>query len=152
MKNEKWIWLDMDGTFVDLYGVNNWLDYLLAHDNTPYEKAKPLVNILDLLITLAELKLRGWNIGVISWCSKDRNTDYEKEVIKAKKEWLYDWGFDSVLDKVLITSYGVRKADTCRKFGYGILVDDEEPNRNEWDLGKTINANENIISALAKLL
>ena len=40
---EKKIWLDMDGTFVDLYGVENWLPMLRAEETTPYEIAKPLV-------------------------------------------------------------------------------------------------------------
>ena len=40
----KTINFDMDGTFVDLYGVKNWLDYLINEDITPYKTAKPLVN------------------------------------------------------------------------------------------------------------
>ena len=39
------ICLDMDGTFVDLYGVENWLSMLRAEETTPYEIAKPLVNL-----------------------------------------------------------------------------------------------------------
>ena len=35
------IFFDMDGTIADLYGVENWLDYLIASDVLPYEIAKP---------------------------------------------------------------------------------------------------------------
>ena len=35
-----------------------------------------------------------------------------------------------------------------RKFGEGILVDDEEQNRKAWDLGLTVDANKDIISLL----
>lgn len=150
--NEKWIWLDMDGTFADLYGVNGWLENLLAHDVRPYRDCKPLYNMVDLLEVLTELKLVGYNIGIISWLSKDNDFEYGKQVAYTKKNWLRDYCMDLVLDKILITPYGVRKADTCRKYGLGILVDDEEQNRNAWDLGTTINANENIIEKLWELV
>lgn len=150
--NEKWIWLDMDGTFTDLYGVDNWLDDLMALNTRPYAIAKPLYDMAEFLEVLVELKLIGYKIGIISWLSKNPDTDYGCRVAKTKKEWLTKWCMDLVLDKILITPYGVCKADTCRTFGSGILVDDEEPNRKAWNLGRTINANENIIKMLKNLL
>ena len=36
---------DMDGTIADLYGVENWLDYLIAEDTTPYTEAEPLLRL-----------------------------------------------------------------------------------------------------------
>ena len=39
------IWFDMDGTIADLYGVENWLEMLIVHDETPYAIAKPIVNL-----------------------------------------------------------------------------------------------------------
>lgn len=152
MRNEKWVWLDMDGTFVDFYGVDGWLDYLMVNDTTPYRVAKPLYNVVDLLNTLVALKENGYKIGVISWSSKARDIEFDKQVELAKKEWLISNCFDLVLDKIIVTQYGVCKADTCRRYGYGVLVDDEEPNRNAWDLGSTINANKNIIKELQKML
>jgi hypothetical protein len=151
VENE-WVWLDMDGTFVDFYGVQGWLEYLMNHDATPYKVAKPLYDVVELLEVLLELKVKGYNIGVISWSSKDRDVDFDEIVEKAKREWLYNRCFDLVLDKIIVTQYGVKKADTCRKFGKGILVDDEEQNRSTWDLGATINATENIITELRKLV
>ena len=29
------IWFDMDGTIADLYGVEGWLEMLIAKDETP---------------------------------------------------------------------------------------------------------------------
>ena len=75
-----------------------------------------------------------------------------KDLSSIQKEWLEKEMLNILLDKIIVTQYGVCKADTCRKFGYGILVDDEEPNRNAWDLGSTINANENIIELLKAML
>lgn len=151
-RENKWVWLDMDGTFVDFYGVQGWLEYLMNNDVTPYKIAKPLYDVIELLETLVELKAKGYKIGVISWSSKARDLEFDKLVEKAKREWLFNKCFDLVLDKIIVTQYGVCKADTCRKYGYGVLVDDEEPNRKAWDLGATINANENIIEKLAELL
>ena len=41
---------DMDGTIANLYGVENWLEMLMAEDETPYAIAKPLVNLSLLKI------------------------------------------------------------------------------------------------------
>ena len=152
MKMNEWIWLDMDGTIADLYGVEGWLDDLIAFRTRPYELAKDLYNTLDLLEVLLELKAKGYKIGIISWGSKAKNLDYDKEVKKVKIQWLRDRVLDMVLDEIIVTPYGVCKADVCRKYGKGILVDDEEQNRNAWYLGDTINANENILELLKKLL
>ena len=151
MKDKKWIWLDMDGTIADLYGVEGWLDDLIAHNVRPYATAKLLYNEVDILETLLNLRSKGYNIGIISWGSKERNADYDRAVELAKRQWLIEKCFDLVLDKIIVTPYGVRKADTCRQYGKGILVDDEEQNRKAWDLGITINANENIIEQLKAL-
>ena len=152
MKMNEWIWLDMDGTIADLYGVEGWLDDLIAFRTRPYELAKDLYNTIDLLEVLLELKAKGYKIGIISWGSKANNLDYDREVKKVKVQWLRDRVLDMVLDEIIVIPYGVCKADICSKYGNGILVDDEEQNRNAWYLGDTINANENILELLKKLL
>ena len=152
MRDSKWIWLDMDGTFVDFYGVQGWLEYLMKNDTTPYEIAEPIYNVLDLLEVLVELKTKGYNIGIVSWSSKARDIDFDRLVEEAKRKWLFNRCFDLVIDKFIVTQYGVCKADTCRKYGNGVLVDDEEQNRKAWDLGATIDANKNIIKELWKLV
>jgi hypothetical protein len=148
---EKWIWLDMDGTIADLYNVEGWLDDLIARDVRPYKEARCMYNIAEIFLTLLMLKEHGYHIGIISWGSKERNANYDKAVERVKKQWLREKYLDGVVDKVIVTAYGVRKADTCRQYGYGILVDDEEQNRNAWDLGETIDANKNIIEELRRL-
>lgn len=152
MTKEKWIWFDMDGTIADLYGVEGWLDDLTNFRTRPYAKAKLLYDNVDLLMVLSQLRANGFHIGVISWGSKANDREYDKAVEFVKKEWLYDRCISDFLDKIIITAYGVRKADTCRKYGSGILVDDEEQNRKAWDLGRTINANENILEQLKALV
>ena len=152
MMKDKWIWFDMDGTIADLYGVDGWLEDLIAHNTRPYAQAKDIYNVLDLLEIMIALKEKGYRLGVISWGSKENNKEYDKAVEIVKKAWLYDRLMDAFLDEIIVTPYGVRKADTCRKFGYGILVDDEKQNRDAWDLGITIDATQNIIKALWELV
>ena len=55
MKIKK-IWLDCDGTWIDLYGVPNWLKLLENEDTTPFDIAKPLVNLSWLARTINELQ------------------------------------------------------------------------------------------------
>ena len=152
MNTNKWIWLDMDGTFVNFYGVENWLDYLIKKDPTPYRIAEPIYNMAELIEVLLELKENGYNVGVISWLSKTPNVGFDKKVIKAKMDWLERNLIADILDEIIITSYGKVKSATCEKYGYGVLCDDEEQNRNAWKNGATIDANKNLIKELKKLL
>lgn len=147
-----WIWFDMDGTFADLYAVDGWLDDLIAHNTRPYEKAKMMYSIIEFIEILLALKAKGYKLGVISWSSKDNNPDFDRAVTKAKYKWLQKLNLDLYFDQIIVTPYGVRKADTCRQFGKGILVDDEKPNRDAWDLGETVDATKNIIEGLTALV
>lgn len=149
---DKWIWFDMDGTIADLYGVDGWLNDLQNESTRPYAMAKAIYNTLDLLTVLAELKMLGYRIGVVSWGAKNSNADYDCKVAETKKDWIAKNDLDILIDKIIVTPYGVRKADTCRPFGVGVLVDDEKQNRDAWDLGATIDANTNILKALWELV
>ena len=60
MGDLKIICFDMDGTIADLYGVENWLDYLLASDTLPYEAAKPLLRLNVLARILNRLQREGY--------------------------------------------------------------------------------------------
>ena len=142
---------DMDGTIADLYGVINWLPMLRNEDATPYTVASPLYNMVELNAVLNTLKAQGWKIIVTSWLAKGSTKDYDKEVRKAKKEWLKKYNFPA--DEIHLVKYGTTKADCTRKYkGYQILVDDNESVRKGWTLGNTINANENILTELKKLV
>ena len=142
---------DMDGTIANLYGVENWLEMLRAEDPTPYIVAQPMYDMDALKVILEMLKLQGWTIAVTSWLSMGSTRDYDKLVRQAKREWLerYDFPFD----EIHLVAYGTTKANCTRKNGgYQILVDDNEKVRNGWNLGGTINANENILEKLVELL
>lgn len=146
----KWIWFDMDGTIADLYAVNGWLDDLIAENTRPYRDAEMLYAADDLNDIINALKRKGYNVGVVSWSSKKATPEYTNRITLEKMAWLDRNNLH--FDKVIVTSYGVRKADTCRSFGSGVLVDDEEQNRSAWDIGTTIDATKNILDELKKLL
>jgi hypothetical protein len=134
------IFFDMDGTIADLYGVENWLDYLLASDALPYEIAKPLVKLSALARVLNRLQKQGYRIGVISWLSKNSNTAYDEKVTKAKQEWLRKHLASVTFDEVNIVAYGTPKQNFA-KTANDILFDDEEKNRNNWT-GKAFDVND----------
>ena len=124
----KSITLDMDGTFVDLYGVENWLADLRAERVRPYVEARPLVNLSSLARVLNILHRKGWTINIVSWTSRGGSLEYNKAVAAAKREWLARHMPSVKFDNIYIIDYGTPKST----YGNGILFDDEEHNRNEW--------------------
>lgn len=139
------IWFDMDGTFVDLYGVENWLDMLVAHNEKPYEIAKPLFRMNTFARELNKLKKMGYEIGVISWLAKNSNLEYDNRVKTAKENWLKNHLKSVRFDYVEIVPYGTPKSEGRN----GILFDDEKPNRDSWN-GTAYNV-ENIMEILKGL-
>jgi hypothetical protein len=141
----------MDGTIANLYEVENWLEDLRAFNPRPYVIAKPMYDMEMLATVLNTLKEHGWKVVVTSWLSKESNRLYDKQVTKAKLDWLARYNFP--FDEIHIVKYGTRKTNCTKKLGgYQVLVDDNEEVRNDWNLGSTINANKDIISDLMWLL
>ena len=68
---EKKIWLDMDGTIANLYAVEGWLPMLRASDPTPYRQAEPMWNMSSLARLLHKAQRLGYEVGIISWLSKE---------------------------------------------------------------------------------
>ena len=125
------IYLDLDGTVVNFYGVPNWLECLEAQDSTPYRVAKPLVNLSTLARYLNRLQARGYNIGIISWLSKSGTDKFNAEVAEVKREWLAKHLPSVQWDEIHIVPYGVPKSN-CATCSNAILFDDEQRNLNEW--------------------
>ena len=123
---------DLDGTIADLYGVDGWLEMLVAHDETPYVVAKPLLRLNLLARRLNALQRDGYNIAIISWLSKDGNTDYNERVTNAKLEWLANHLPSVHWDNINIVEYGTPKENFCET-PFDILFDDEERNRENWN-------------------
>lgn len=142
---------DMDGTIADLYGVDNWLDYLVAKDETPYAIAEPLYDMDTLTFALDVLKALGWKIAVTSWLAKNSNDEYDERVKRAKIEWLNKYGFP--YDILNIVPYGTDKSTVTKSYGgFQVLFDDEEKNLKDWKNGLTVDAKNDIIKLLLEVI
>ena len=136
----KTIFFDMDGTLCDLYGVENWLDYLRAGNAFPYENAKPLVSLSLLARYLHRCQLRGYNVEIISWLAKDSTTEYDELVTVAKLCWLKTHLPSVSFRRINIVPYGTCK-DSFRHSEMDILFDDEKQNREAWGgLARDVNS------------
>ena len=128
---ERAFYFDMDGTIADLYAVDGWLPKLRAEDATPYEQARPLVNMSRLAKALNKAVRNGDKIAVISWGSKGGSAEYLEKVKAAKLKWLARHLPSVKWTEINVVPYGTPKST----LGKGILFDDEERNRNEWGKG-----------------
>ena len=125
------VYLDCDGTWIDLYGVPNWLDYLMKEDVYPYANAKPLVNLSMMARTIHKLQSNGIKVGIISWLSKCGSAEYNEAVTEAKLAWFRQHLPSVTFDEIHIVKYGTPKSE-CASTSNAILFDDEERNRKEW--------------------
>lgn len=122
---------DMDGTIADLYGVENWLEMLIAEDTTPYATARPLLHLSALARKLNTLQRNGYNLAVISWLSKSGTAEYNEAVTEVKMAWLRKHLPSVNWDEIHIIPYGTPKQNFCNS-PLDVLFDDEERNRNNW--------------------
>ena len=142
---------DMDGTIADLYGVQDWLKDLRAENPRPYAIAEPMYNMETLGIILRYFRLLGWKIAITTWLAKGASEAYNEEVAKVKREWLDKYNFPYDIFEAQV--YGEDKNKATENIGgFQVLVDDNDDIRKNWRLGKTINANKNIIIDLVNLL
>lgn len=139
---------DMDGTIADLYGVENWLEMLIAEDPTPYANAKPLLCLSALARKLNAMQKKGYDLGVISWLSKEATVEYDKAVAEAKLKWLAEHLPSVHWDYINIVPYGTPKQNFCEN-PLDVLFDDEERNRNAWT-GRAYGV-ENILEILKEI-
>lgn len=122
---------DLDGTIANLYGVENWLEYLINEDTTPYKIAEPLVNLSLLARYLNKLQRNGYEIAVISWCSKNGSKEYNSAVEEVKRNWLAKHLPSVYWNEINIIPYGTPKENYCHSAD-DILFDDESKNRTNW--------------------
>ena len=124
------IWLDMDGTIADLYGVPDWLPKLRASNPEPYAKAKPLVNMNTLARLLNNRQKNGFQICIISALSKDSTPEYDEAVKQAKINWLRKHLASVHFDEIRFVPYTYTKNNA--NTGNDILFDDEARHLLAW--------------------
>lgn len=130
---EKTIFFDLDGTIADLYEVSDWLAKLRAEDDSPYREANPLFPPYDIYLLLESMKSLGVRTGVISWGSKHASKEYNRSIRRAKIDWLKEMGLLDSFDEVHVVKYGTPKHQVIKKERRGILIDDNEDIRAEWE-------------------
>lgn len=130
------IYMDMDGTLLNLYGVEGWLEMLREEDATPYRVAPALVNPEQLCKAMRAMSALGVTFGIISWAAKDATHTYKKAIRREKIASLKKLGIYDLLDEVHVVAYGTPKRKVARvKDSY--LVDDEP---QAWAPDRLINA------------
>ena len=139
---------DMDGTLANLYGVENWLEMLIAEDTTPYAEAIPLLRLSALAKRLNNLQKQGYQLAVISWLSKSGSEAYNEAVTAVKLNWLAKHLPSVNWDRITIVPYGTPKQNFCGS-PLDILFDDEAKNRDNWT-GRAFDV-DNILGELASL-
>jgi len=127
---EKKIYFDVDGTFYNLYGYENWLECILSEKTDCYTKSDLLVNYTQFINVLNELKNKGYVLGIITWLSKNATKNYQNKVRSAKYRYINKY-FNGIFDEVHIIQYGKDKSEYCINENC-ILFDDEENNRLQW--------------------
>lgn len=151
----KEIVFDLDGSVVDLYSVDHWLEMLRAYDPTPYQIAEPLVDMAELGCLLRSLQNCGIKVAVITWLSKESNKQYDDEVRKAKRAWLKEYGFP--FDTLRCVAYGTpkHKIEAARLAAdeEALIFDDDARVRRDWNLGGAIDpTTTNILEVLKEIL
>lgn len=135
------IWFDMDGTIADLYGVENWLEMLIAHDETPYAIAKPIVNLSVLAKLMNKVQRKGFEICIVSALAKDSTAEYDERVRNAKIKWLANHLKSVHFDEIRFVPYWYTKNDV--NTGADVLFDDEERHLEKWT-GTAVHASKMI--------
>ena len=133
------IWFDMDGTIADLYGVDGWLDMLIARDATPYAVAKPLVNLSALARLMHKAQRNGFEVCIVSALAKNSTADYDEKVKDAKRVWLRKHLASVHFDEIRFVPYTFVKNDV--NTGNDILFDDEDRHLTAWT-GTAIHASQ----------
>ena len=150
--------LDMDGTITDLYGVDNWLSYLLIEDPTPYAVAKPYGDSKAINAALATLQGMGYVIEVVSWLSKGKPSKaFNAAVRKAKLDWLSNYYPCIDPSNVHVVAHGTNKWRVSNNKG-GVLFDDEQGNIDNWNkhsnsgIGIQVTNSDTVLSTLYQII
>ena len=126
MKNNKTIiYLDMDGTIADLYGIADWLPRLRNEDNSVFEECKPLITEEELQRYFPTAK---YDIRICSMTPKGATKEYCENVISQKNRWLNEY-FPSISKRYYLP-YGTNK--NYKNSRSHILVDDNELIRSNY--------------------
>lgn len=144
----KTIYFDMDGTLADFYGVDGWLDSLLAEDVRPYAEAKPLHNFSQLARLIHKVQAQGVRVGIISALSKNGSENYQADIMMTKLLWLKRHLPSVQFDEIHFCAYDAVKYDYATDKN-ALLFDDEVRHHEAW--GGTADFPAHIVQVLKSL-
>jgi len=146
------IYFDLDGTLYDLYHVPNWLARItvLSDVSTYADENATLVDMVHLHTILYALIDAGYSIGVVSWLAKNGNKEYNAAVRKTKREWISK--FLPMATEIHVVKYGTPKHRIINHRDDAIIVDDDASVRDAWKHGLTIDATNDILTQLERLV
>lgn len=122
------IYLNMDGTLNDFYNYPRWKDYLDREEVQPYSHSKLVCNADELITLIRTLKEYKYEVGIITWGSKNATPDFNDKIKAAKVKWLKDYClWDEVKNNFNYLYYGVDKTLPFGKYANApiALIDDE---------------------------
>lgn len=122
---KKTVYLDMDGTIANLYGIENWLPRLRAEDKTIFLECEPMISEKELL---DKFPTENFEMKILSMTPLNATENYCLDVINQKNEWLNKY-FPSITKRIY-KPYGHNK--NLKNSKNAILIDDSEPIRNSW--------------------
>lgn len=149
------IYFDLDGTLYDLYNVAEWLPRITTNeDATAYAEGDCLYDLDALHAAIDTLIAKGFHIGVITWLAADWDMpngftrEYLREVRRVKRAWVKKHLPQAT--EVHVVKYGTPKHHIAKT--NGVLVDDNAEVRAKWNLGLTIDATDDILQAIERLV
>ncbi len=122
---KKIVYLDMDGTIANLYGVKGWLEALRTEQEGLFINCEPLTTQEELLNFFPT---EHYEIRICSMTPKEASDEYCKKVIEEKNAWL-DKYFPIITTRIYM-KYGHNK--NLKNSKNHILVDDNEIIRNNY--------------------
>lgn len=126
IKSRKVVYLDMDGTIANLYGVSDWLPKLEKEEQGLFLNLEPLVTEEELLNTFPKDE---YEIRILSMTPNAASQEY-CEIVKREKDLWLNTFFPNSISKRIYKKYG--KSKNLRNCVNTILVDDNKTIRMLW--------------------
>ena len=123
--NKTKVYLDMDGTIANLYGIENWLHRLRNSDENIFLECEPMISEETLF---NKFPADSFDIRILSMTPMNASAEYCENVKRQKDEWLNRY-FPKLTNRIY-KKYGHNK--NLRNSENAILIDDSEPIRNSW--------------------
>ena len=152
----KKIYMDLDGTVYNLYGVKNWLEKLRNETSGVFLEGDFLVDYRNFMSRIEELIRQGYIFGVITWLPMQASPEYEEICRKEKIEWIND--YLPFVSEINICSYGIPKQNCIQKRAKEMfLIDDNVEVCKMWEtptqrIAININEEYTVVDALNEII